>query len=279
LNPQDGPLKNKTSFYYPFLLLSPEKRRALEILYRFCWAADEISDSAGPLPLKKKKLVKFKKELKACFAGKSQESFFNRLQSVMNEFQLSKKPFDLILQGVEQDLKPVQFNQFSQLHGYALKVAGGPGLLSMEIFGFRDRTHRRYAENLGVFLQIVNIIRDYKEDLGLGRQYLPGEDFKRFRLKPGHIGEKDSLWKSFVEFQLNRAWSFLEKARSSLTLGQRGQLPTAEAIAAVYVKLFQKLRENPYLILRGKVTLSRADKLISAVSAAGRCFIRRWTGD
>ena len=146
----------------------------------------------------------------------------------------------------------------------------------MEIFGFRDRAHRDYAENLGVFLQIVNIVRDYKEDLGLGRQYLPGEDFKRFHLNPTHIGERDSLWKPFIEFQLNRAWSFLETARSSLTPGQRGQLSTAEAIAAVYVKLFQKLKEHPYLILIGKVTLSRSDKLISALGAAGRCFLGRW---
>ena len=197
---------------------------------------------------------------------------------MINEFQLSRKPLDLILQGVEQDLKPIRFNKFSQLHGYALKVAGGPGLSSMEIFGFRDRAHRDYAENLGVFLQIVNIVRDYKEDLGLGRQYLPGEDFKRFHLNPSHIGERDSLWKPFVEFQLDRAWSFLEKARSSLTLGQRSQLPTAEAIAAVYVKLFQKLKEHPYLILKGKAILSPSDKLISAVGAAGRCFISRLKG-
>ena len=213
-----------------------------------------------------------------CFSRKSQEPFFKRIEFVVNEFQLSRKPLDLILKGVEQDLKPIRFNKFSQLHGYALKVAGGPGLSSMEIFGFRDKSHRDYAENLGVFLQIVNIVRDYKEDLGLGRQYLPGEDFKRFHLNPSHIGERDSLWKPFVEFQLDRAWSFLEKARSSLTLGQRSKLPTAEAIAAVYVKLFQKLKEHPTLILKGKVTLSPSDKLISAVGAAGRCFISRLKG-
>jgi phytoene synthase len=278
VNPQSGSLEKKTSFYYPLLLLSHDKRRALETLYRFCWAADEISDSSDPLSLKKKKLTKFKKDFKNGLAGKNQDPFFKRLQTVMDEFRLSQKPFELILQGVEQDLKPVHFVKFSQLQDYALKVAGGPGLSSMEIFGFRDKSHREYAENLGVFLQIVNIVRDYREDLSLGRRYLPAEDFKRFHLNPGHIGERDSLWKPFVEFQLNRAWSFLEKARSRLTPSQRGQLPTAEAIAAVYVKLFQKLKERPYLILKGKVALTRSDKLISAIGAAGRCWIRRWTG-
>jgi phytoene synthase len=278
LNPQNGSLKQKTSFYYPFLLLSPDKRRALETLYRFCWAADDISDSTDPLPLKKKKLEKFKKDLKNCFSKKNQEPFFKGLQAVINEFHLTQKPFGLILQGVEQDLSPIRFNRFSQLHAYALKVAGGPGLSSMEIFGFRDKAHRGYAENLGVFLQLVNIVRDYKEDLGLDRQYLPGEDFKRFHLDPAHVVEGDSHWKPFVEFQLDRAWSFLEKSRASLTPGQRGRLPTAEAIAAVYVKLFQKLKERPHLILKEKVTLSQADKLFSAMGAAGRCFITRWTG-
>ena len=142
----------------------------------------------------------------------------------------------------------------------------------MEIFGFRDRAHREYAENLGVFLQIVNIVRDIREDQHLGRLYLPSEDFKRFHLHPDHLEERNSHWAPFIHFQLDRAWSFLEKSRKALSRRQRAALPTAEAIAAVYVRLFHDLKRHPSKILRGKHSLSKSSKLIAAASAALRCL-------
>lgn len=275
MNPQDGPLKEKTSFYYPLLLLPPKKRGALEALYRFCWAADEIADSRDPLPSKQKKLANLKSHLAECFRGRFSLPIFKNLGKAIEDFKLTPPPLLRILRGVERDLRPVRFQTFQELHRYALLVAGGPGLSSMEIFGFKDARHRSYAENLGVFLQIVNVVRDFKEDLAMGRRYLPSEDFKRFHLDPTHIEERDSHWKPFVEFQLDRAWTFLKEARKSLTLKERGALGTAEAIAAVYVKLHQKLRNQPDLILGGRVSLSKGDKLLSALGAAGRCLIWR----
>ena len=278
MKPEHGSLKNKTSFYYPFLLLPREKRRALEALYRFCWAADDISDSPSPIDLKKKKLREFKKETEACFKGKNHVTLFQNLFKAIEEFNLSKEPLRRILQGVERDLKPIRFKTFTELHRYALQVAGGPGLVSMEIFGFKDKAHSAYAENLGVFLQIVNMVRDYKEDMGLNRQYFPTEDFKRFHLNPFHLDEKNSNWPRFVDFQLNRAWSFLQASRNTLTHRQRGDLPTAEAIAGVYVKLYQKLKNHPFQILKGRASLSKADKLISLVGASSRCLLWKVVG-
>ena len=276
MNPQNGPLNRKTSFYYPFLLLPTEQRRAMESLYRYCWAADDISDNNDPLPVKQRKLRAFKAELTRCFSGKPKEFLFQNLAETFRRFNLSRKPLLSILEGVARDLKPIRFQKFQELHRYCLQVAGGPGLASMEIFGYRDQPHRDYAKNLGVFLQIVNMTRDFREDMSLGRQYFPSEDFKKFSLIPAAIGEKNSNWTLFVEFQLNRAWSYLEKSRNSLSLRQRSRLATAEAIAAVYVKLFQRLRANPQKILEGKTSLSRSDKLLSVLGAAGRCFLWHW---
>jgi phytoene synthase len=279
MNPRSDPLEKKTSFYYPFRLLPKEKRLALEILYRFCWAADEIADSPLPLPRKKRQLREFQKALGACFKGRASGPWWENLQGVVRDFHLSREPLLRTLAGVERDFKPVCFRTFRELHAYALKVAGGPGLSSMEIFGFKDSAHRAYAENLGVFLQIVNIVRDFKEDQGLGRQYLPSEDFRRFHLNPRDIEENNSHWKPFVEFQLDRAWSFLEKARRALSRRERAALMTAEAIAAVYVKLHQKLRDKPSLVLKGRVSLTRLDKFLSVVGAGGRCLLWKWTKD
>ena len=217
-----------------------------------------------------------KKTLSDCFRGANQNPQWAPLQETIKDFLLTSEPLERIITGVEGDLKPVRFKKFSDLHRYALRVAGGPGLASMEIFGFKDQPHRDYAENLGVFLQIVNMVRDFKEDRALGRQYFPLEDFRKFHLNPADIGDRDSAWKSFIEFQLARAWSFLEKARRSLSLRQRAVLPTAESIAAVYVKLHQRLLGQPDLILEGKISLSPADKLLSVLGAAGRCLIWKW---
>lgn len=271
MDPRKGSLENKTSFYYPLLLLSPAKRQALESLYRFCWAADEISDGPGTPALKRRKLAAFKKELSLASRQRARDPLFQEFQGTLRDFELSSEPLRRILAGVERDLRPVRFKKFAELRTYALQVAGGPGLASMEVFGFRDAAHRAYAENLGLFLQITNITRDFLEDRGLGRLYLPLEDFKRFHLDPSHIEEGNSHWKPFVEFQLDRAWGFLEKSRKALTLRERGQLATAETIASVYVRLYQKLRNAPARILRGRTKLSKLEKGSAVLGGVLRC--------
>jgi phytoene synthase len=279
LNPQNSPLQRKTSFYYPLLLLPKDQQEGMEILYRFCWAADDIADNSDPLPLKRKKLALFKKNLALAIAGKAEDPFFKLFQKVIQQFRLSTEPLKRIVTGVERDLKPIRFKKFTKLHRYALQVAGGPGIAAMEIFGFKDKSHKNYAENLGVFLQLVNITRDFKEDMALGRYYFPEEDFKRFHLNPRQLGEKNSHWNSFVKFQLNRAMSYLQKARKSLTRRQQSQLRTAEAIAAVYIRLHQKLKAHPHQILEGKVSLSSTEKLLSVAGASIRCYLWKQAKD
>ena len=278
LDPRKGSLENKSSFYYSLLVLSPAKRRAMESLYRFCWAADDISDGPGALAPKRRRLKAFKGQLALAFRQKATEDLFLDFQKILKDFELSREPLERILKGVERDLKPLRFKHFEELKTYALQVAGGPGLASMEIFGFRDTAHRIYAENLGLFLQLTNITRDFLEDRGLGRLYLPEEDFKRFHLDPSVIEEGNSHWKPFVEFQLDRAWGFLERSRKALTLRQRGNLATAETIASVYVRLYQKLRNDPNRILRGRTRLSKREKALSVLGGVLRCAWWRFLG-
>ncbi len=276
LNPQKSPLGQKTSFYYPLLLLPADQRQAMESLYRFCWLADDIADNTDPLPLKKKKLATFKKDLYLALQEKAKDPFFKTFQTVINRFRLSPEPLLRIVTGVERDLKPIRFKKFEELRQYALQVAGGPGLASMEIFGYRDEAHQKYAENLGIFLQIVNMVRDHQEDLSLGRRYFPQEDYEHFHLNPHTLGEKNSHWRNFVEFQLDRAWTYLDRGWSSLNKKERSELCTAEAIGAIYVRLHQKLRSQPDQILLGKVSLSKADKVLSVLGALARCSL--WRG-
>jgi 15-cis-phytoene synthase len=269
-----GSLERKTSFFLPLLLLDPPRRAGLERLYRFCWAADDISDGEGSPSAKQRLLREFKRDLADCLKGRPRDAFWASFLETLRRFRMSSGPLWTILQGVERDLSHPRFKRFDELRSYAQQVAGGPGLAAMEIFGGRSPDHRRYAENLGVFLQLVNITRDFLEDRAMGRRYFPLEDFTRFG-----ISEKDPVpgfaWSAFVRFQLNRAYGFWSEACRALPRRERCRFTTAEAIAAVYGVLFRKLKDHPERILQGRVALSGPEKIMATLGAAARCFCWR----
>jgi phytoene synthase len=273
VNPKYSSLKQKTSFYFPLLLLPPSQRQALEILYRFCWLADEIADAPKPLSTKRRQFQKFRKDCIATLNGSPPNPFLKDFATVLIEFQISHFYVLNLLKGIEADLYTISFQTFKQLYQYALNVAAAPGLMSMSIFGFKDLAHQNYAKNLGVFLQLTNIIRDFKEDLSLHRQYLPMNDFHRFHLDPYKINNSTPQVTAFFHYQLDRAWSYLKKSRQYLSKSNRSQLMTAEAIASVYVRLHQKLRTHCNQIVLGTIHLTLFDKIYSTFQATSQCLL------
>ncbi len=269
-----GSLRRKTSFFLPLLLLDRPRRVGLERLYRFCWAADDISDGPGTPSAKRLHLARFKRDLADGLNGRPRDAFWEGFLETFRQFHMTVEPLEAILQGVERDLRGSRFHRFDELHEYAKQVAGGPGLAAMEIFGGRTPGHRRYAENLGVFLQITNITRDFLEDRAMGRRYFPLEDFKRFGVSEIHP-VPGFAWSAFTRFQLNRALGFWIEACRSLSRHERSRLPAAEAIASVYMGLFRKLREHPERVLQGRVALGTPTKILSTLSAAARCAFWR----
>ncbi len=269
-----GSLERKTSFFLPLLLLDSPRRKGLELLYRFCWAADDLADGPGSPAEKRSRLKAFQRDFESCLRGRPSGGFWRDFGAAVGSFRLSPGPLRAILVGVTRDLKPIHFKRFSELHSYALQVAGGPGLAAMEIFGGRTPAHRRYAENLGVYLQITNITRDFLEDRSLGRQYLPLEDFKSHGIDPHHP-VPGTAWDFFVRFQLDRARSHWDAACAALPKRERGRLATAEGIAAVYGVLHRKLWWHPGRVLEGKVSLSRREKAFATLGAAARCAVWR----
>ncbi len=269
-------LRNKTSFYYPMLLLPPERRKALEWLYRFCREADDIADEPASTASKRRRLARLRGELRKGWNGTSGDLLISPFLKAARPLGITLEPLETILRGVESDMGSPRLRTFKALKDYALKVAGAPGISSMEIFGFHDDAHRRYALNLGLFLQLTNVVRDLVEDRSLHRLYLPEEDWKRFNLSPRDLPQPGVDWDSFVRFQLDRALSFWNKACSDLDRADRGFLATAEAMAAVYLKLWRRLYYKPSRILKGRVSLSKTEKLSAVLSASLRCLY--WKG-
>lgn len=274
MNAATEPLRKRTNFYYPLLLLPKARRAAMERLYRFCREADDIADGPGGSAGKRRRLEELRRALRRGFRdGVSPHPFVGPLLSTALPLGLTRAPLETILDGCEQDAGRVEMRTFRELHSYALKVAGGPGLSSMEIFGFHDAPHRAYAEDLGVFLQLVNVVRDVAEDHALGRRYLPRDEWKRFGLPARGLPAPGPAWDAFVRFQLDRAHEFRDKAFAALRRRDRGRLSTAEAIADVYGVLHGLLRADPARPLSERVRIPAHRKAAAVLGAWARCTL------
>jgi phytoene synthase len=246
-------------------------------LYRFCRLADDIADEPGPPAAKRRALLRLRATLLSGFRdGSSPHPVVGPFLEAALPLGVTLPPLLSLLRGCERDTGRVRLDTFPRLRTYALEVAGGPGLSSMEIFGFFDEAHRSYARDLGLFLQLTNVVRDVREDLALGRLYLPAAEWRRHGLTPGVLPAPGPAWDAFARFQLDRALSFWDSARRRLDLRERGALATAEAIAAVYLVLHRRLHRDPSRALSGRVSLSAGRKAAAVAGALFRCL--SWRG-
>ncbi len=269
-------LNKLTNFYLPMLLLPAARRRALMGLYRFCREADDIVDEPGSISEKRRRLDALRRDLKTGFSrGRSDHPILGPFLSAALPLGVTLPPLLAVLDGCARDLGRVRLTRFAQLRDYASKVAGGPGLSSMEIFGYKDAAHRTYAMNLGLFLQLTNVVRDVREDLAMGRLYLPASEWRRFDLEPGRLPQAGPAWDAFARFQLDRALDSWKAACRALSARERGALSTAEAIAAVYLPIHRLLYEKPSRALAGRIRLSTFRKAAAVAGAWLRCLTGR----
>ncbi len=184
-----------TSFYYAFLMLPPAKRNAIVVVWDFCRAVDDAVDEAvptwdGALPAEARakaeaELLVWREDVRCCFeTGPDVPAPSTRqgraLRPLVAAFGLKRQPFDDLIDGVAMDLERRQYETIGDLLEYCRRVASAVGLICIEIFGCRDAAARDYAINLGIALQLTNIVRDVGVDLQRGRVYLPQEDLRRF---------------------------------------------------------------------------------------------------
>ncbi len=178
-------MSRDTSFYYSFLVLPARKRRAIVAVWDFCRAVDDAVDEAVPDAVWREgltpevralatcRLASWRRELAACYDGAPTTPQGQALVPFIREFHLPRAPFEELVDGVEMDLDHARYPTFDALLGYCRRVASTVGLICVEIFGYRDPRTREYAVNLGLALQLTNIIRDVAADAGRGRIYLP----------------------------------------------------------------------------------------------------------
>lgn len=249
-----------------FVLLPPEKRRAMATLYAFCREVDDVADeTARPVAQRRADLDTWQADLDAIYAGRpARHAVMQELAPITGQYRLPKELFEDLIRGVGMDLEIDRYPDDATLDLYCYRVASVVGLLSIEIFGYRDPVCREYAVALGKALQLTNILRDVRTDAERGRIYLPLDALARFRVSEAEIlGHRYSdRYRDLATAVAGRARDFYATAQRLLPAADRPAMVAAELMGSVYWRLLLKLERQAFDVFGPQpVRLSRPHKL------------------
>ncbi|MGH7430237.1 MAG: presqualene diphosphate synthase HpnD [Candidatus Methylomirabilales bacterium] len=255
--------KSRSSFYCSFLFLPRAKREAIYAVYALCRAVDDIADDPGDLEAKAERLKGWREELDRCYAGRPTHPITRALRDCLNRYPIPKGYFDEVIAGVEMDLAVTRYPTIADLAQYCYRVASVVGLICIEIFGYRREATKEYAINLGLALQLTNILRDLKTDGRRGRIYLPQEDLERFgyseddllhcRYTPGFF--------PLMRFEADRARDYFRRAAESLPSEDRKNMAAAEIMGRIYRETLETIARKEFRVFEDRIALPRARKI------------------
>ncbi len=257
--------ESKSSFYYAFSLLPPPKRDAMNAVYAFCRKTDDIVDEGNePDDIKYERLRKWRIEFEKALKGSSNYQLLNKVGAIIKQFNIPVDPFFELIIGIEMDLQKKRYLKFDDLVEYCYRVASTVGLMCIEIFGYKHSSTKDYAVNLGVAMQMTNILRDVKVDADNGRIYLPQEDLLRFNYSDNDIFENkyNADFVSLMKFEADRAQDFFNRANDSLDREDKSSLFAARAMQHIYQKLLYKLEKEEFDVYSKKIRINKAEKAV-----------------
>ena len=260
--------KSRSSFYYAFNLLPAEKRDAMNTVYAFCRKTDDIVDEGNESDeLKYEKLHKWRIEIEKSIDGHSDYQLLNKLGKTISQFNIPLEPFFELVRGMEMDLQRKRYLTFEDLRLYCYRVASTVGLMCIEIFGYKHQSTKEFAINLGIALQLTNILRDIKNDAKNGRIYLPQEELVRFRYSEEEIIKNtyNSNFASLMKFEADRAKSYFDKATECLNLDDKASMFAARAMQHIYYKILNKIIDADYDIYSRNIKVAKIEKVGIAV--------------
>ena len=279
------------NFYYAFLVLPRCKREALCALYAFMRRCDDVSDNpTAPPPERRLRLQAWLDAFHRALAGEATDDpVLLALTDAQRRYRIPVELLDQLVFGTLMDLPEeegeeraghllakgltVQYRSFKDLYLYCYHVASVVGLVCIKIFGYRGSDAERLAERCGVAFQLTNIIRDVKEDAGLGRVYLPLDDLQRFELSPGDLqGSPDrQRLRSLLMVEADRARDFYKSGHDLIPLISEDSQPALWVLVTIYQRLLEKIAQRRYDVYREKVRLTTLEKL----TILGKGFLKR----
>ena len=257
-----------SSFTVSFIFLPKNKRDAMTALYAFCREVDDVVDECSDFNVAQIKLNWWKNEIENLYANKPQHPVSFALQPFIKQFSLAQEHFLEIIDGMEMDIKFNRYEDFKQLQLYCYRVASCVGLLAAQVFGFNNRKTLKYAHDLGMAFQLTNIIRDVGEDARRGRIYLPLDELRKAKVSEDDIlkSRETPEVKALIEFQIERAESFYDKALRELPAEDAKQQRAGLMMAAIYRTLLREIKsDGAETVLNHKIAIPPVRKLMLAL--------------
>jgi len=260
---QQKAARSGSSFYYSFLFLPPNRRRAITALYAFCREVDDVVDECHDPQIATTKLVWWRQEVARLYAGTPEHPVTRALLLTLAEFNLPQEQLLEIIDGMEMDLRQSRYLDFKALSLYCYRVASIVGLLAAEIFGYEDRRTQKYAHDLGMAFQLTNIIRDVGEDARMGRIYLPIDELQRFGVPAADIlnARYSDNFRQLMEFQIERAEQYYRQAMDELPPADRKAQRPGLVMAAIYRTLLDEIKRDGCQVLTQRTSLTPLRKL------------------
>jgi phytoene synthase len=254
---------SKSNLALAFIALPPRRRADITTFYAFCRLVDDVADDpALPVAEKRRRINLWRESLSDNFAG--EPGIAPAVREIIRKYMIQPSLFGEILDGVEMDLEPRRYQTFEDLQTYCYRVASAVGLVSIEVFGYRNPGCKQYAVDLGIALQLTNILRDIREDWANGaRIYLPVEDLERFQYTPADIagGVNDDRFVRLMNFQADRAVGFYQKAAAALPPEDRHSMTPARIMAEVYGRILRKMRGEGFRVFEKRYRLGTLRKV------------------
>jgi phytoene synthase len=252
---------SKSNLALAFVALGRKRRDDITIFYAFCRVIDDIADSSETtVEQKAAELRAWRKWIRE--STPDEPALAGDVRGLYARYAITPPMLDEIIDGVEMDLGDVRYQTFDELRLYCYRVASAVGLVSIEIFGYRNAACRDYAIQLGLALQVTNIIRDVGKDLKNGRIYLPLEDLARFGYSEANLRARqhDEAFVQLMEFESQRAEEFFSRAAGLLPKEDRRSMVAAEIMASVYHALLRRMKMDRFRVFDKEYRLSKIEK-------------------
>jgi len=266
--------QSKSNLALAFVSLGRERKRDITVFYAFCRVIDDIADSADLSVVEKRvRLAKWRQMLRA---GESGEPLLARdVRGLIEKYSLSLSMFEEIIAGVEMDLSILRYARFEELRVYCYRVASAVGLVSIEIFGYRNPGCKQYAIELGLALQMTNIVRDVGKDLQDGRIYLPQEDLARFNYSETELQDRqyNESFLRLMQFEATRARDFFSRADAVLPNEDRRAMAPAEIMASIYRGLLRQMELDKFRVFEKEYRLSKLEKASRIATQLFKSFL------
>ncbi len=252
------------NFYYGFMTLPVRQRRSIYAAYAFCRLCDDIADGTSSTEDKRRLLADTRQSLRRIERGVVPGPTYVALADTLSAFEIPSRYFEEVIEGVEMDLVQSSYRSFEDLREYCYKVASAVGLICVEIFGYDDAKAQEYAVDLGLAMQLTNILRDLKEDIQRDRIYVPLDEMASFGYSPEELrqGVINDAFRGLMRHQIARARRYFDSGRRLLPLVPARTSACPAMLLAVYSRILDRIESSDFDVFTKRVGLSTVEKLL-----------------